>query len=206
MNSVTSELGYKPIGHLLIKYSIPAIIGMLSTALYNAVDRIFIGQAIGAHAISGLSLVFPIMTILQAFGLLVGAGSAARISIALGRRETNSAEKIMGNALSLTFIIWILLSVLGFVFMDEILIAFGASENTLPYAKTYYRIILFVYLFHNFSTSFSGMMSSSGFPRKSMISVLIGVIVNIAFDAHVGLPPEMRLTVQNPPEGRDLSA
>ncbi len=177
-----NELRYESIGHLLVKYSIPAVIGTLSVALYNIVDRIFIGQGVSALAISGLALTFPIMTILQAFGVLVSAGAASRISLALGRKDIPTVKKIVGNTLVLTVIFWFLLCCFGLTFLDQILYAFGASDNTLPFAKSYLVVIIPAFLFNNFSTTFASIIRASGFPKKSLQIVLIGVLLNIILD------------------------
>ncbi|HQP80737.1 MAG TPA: MATE family efflux transporter, partial [Paludibacteraceae bacterium] len=119
------ELESQSIGKLLWHYSFPTIVGTLVNALYNVVDRIFIGQGVGAYAISGLALTFPIMMILGAFGMLVGQGAATHISIALGKKENETANKILGNAFVLTLIVSGSVISLMYLFLNEILIAFG---------------------------------------------------------------------------------
>ena len=130
---------------LLIKYSIPAIISMLVSALYNVVDRIFIGnmEEVGALAITGVGITMPIVTIVLAFSMLIGIGATANISIKLGEQKRDSAEKIMGNIITLSVILGVIITVLGIIYKDPILKAFGASESTLKYAKEYITIILY---------------------------------------------------------------
>ncbi len=132
-------LGTEPIGKLLIKYSVPAIIGMIVNGLYNVVDRIFIGNipGVGPLAIAGLGVTTPIMTIVLAFGMLIGVGTATNISIKLGQGKKDEAENLIGNAIMLTIIIGLLISILGLIFSNQILHLFGASEGSLPYAKAY---------------------------------------------------------------------
>ena len=137
-------LGTEPIGKLLIKYSVPAIIGMIVNGLYNVVDRIFIGNipGVGPLAITGLGVTMPIMTIIMAFGMLIGIGTTTNISIKLGQGKKEEAEKLIGNAITLALIVGLLISVFGLIFENQILNMFGASEGSLPYAKAYINIIL----------------------------------------------------------------
>ena len=132
-------LGTESIGKLLLKYSVPAIIGMMVNALYNVVDRIFIGNipGVGPLAITGVGVCLPIMTIMLAFAMLVGIGATTNISIKLGQGKKEDAEKIIGNSITLSIIIGLLISVFGIVFGDQILRIFGASSSTIGYAKSY---------------------------------------------------------------------
>ena len=134
---VHTDLKDKKIPKLIWYYSLPAIIGILANTLYNVVDRIFIGQEIGAYALSGLALTFPIMNILGAFGMLIGQGAAARISILLGKNDKDNANIIVFNALVLSFIFYVIISVFCLLFLDDILYMFGGTQNTIPYAKSY---------------------------------------------------------------------
>ena len=137
-----NELETNPIGKLLWKYSLPAIVGMLVMSLYNVIDRIFIGQGVGSDAIAGLAITFPVMNISAAIGILIGAGAAARISILLGDKDRHGAEMVLGNALVLILINAIIYIFLFAIFIDEILIQFGASEATLPYARDFMMYLL----------------------------------------------------------------
>lgn len=176
------QLGTEKVGKLLLNYSIPAIIGMVVSSLYNIVDRIFIGQGVGPMAISGLALTFPLMTLVTAIGTLVGVGSAARMSIVLGMKDLKWARNILGNAFVLTFLLSAVLCTLSLLFLDDILLLFGGSEQTIPYARAYLVIVIPGSVLSNVSYSFSGIMRASGFPKKSMITILIGVGLNIILD------------------------
>jgi len=177
-----SELGTEPIGKLLWVYSLPTIIGTVVNALYNIVDRIFIGQGVGAMAISGLTLTFPMMMILGAFGMLIGQGSATQISIYLGRKDKKTAENILGNAFVFTFIAMSIVISVSLFFLDDILIAFGGSETTIPYAKDYLKIIIPGHIFTALSFGFNNSMRASGYPVKAMLTMLIGAVINTILD------------------------
>lgn len=181
-NSDPRLLETEPIPKLLLQYAVPAIITTLSTSLYNLIDRIFIGQGAGAMAISGLALSLPIMNFLQAFGTLVGVGASTRISIVLGMHDRKWAENILGNALILTLTFFILLCASGLLFLEPLLRAFGGSENTIPYAASYMKIIIPTSILSNLSYSFCNIIRASGAPRKSMTIILIGVGANLILD------------------------
>lgn len=174
-----NELETNPIGQLLWKYSLPAIVGMLVMSLYNVIDRIFIGQGVGSDAIAGLAITFPVMNISAAIGILIGAGAAARISILLGAKDHHSAEEVLGNALVLIIINGLVYTSLFGIFIDEILILFGASEATLPYAHDFMLWMLPGMLLTNITYSFNSIMRSSGYPSKAMITMIIGAIANV---------------------------
>lgn len=178
-------LGEAPIGKLLIKYSIPAIIGMIVNALYNVVDRIFIGNipGVGPIAMAGLGVTMPIVTILLAFGMLVGVGTSANISIKLGQGKRDEAEKIIGNALTLGLIIGIILMAIGIIFGDSLLTVFGASEAALPFAKAYINIILFGAVFNITAFALSSSIRADGNPQKSAIIMVVGCLANVVLDA-----------------------
>ena len=139
-----NHLGEESIGKLLLKYSIPAIIGMMVNALYNIVDRMFIGRIpdVGSLALTGVGITMPIMSILLACGMLIGIGSTANISLNLGRGKRKDAERLIGSAVTLSIIVGIVITILGLIFLNPILNIFGASENTLFYAKQYITVIL----------------------------------------------------------------
>ena len=136
-----TELGTKPIGSLLMQYAIPAIIAMTASSLYNMVDSIFIGQGVGPLAISGLAITFPFMNLGAAFGAMVGVGASTLISVKLGQKDYNTAQKVLGNVITLNVIIGIVFSVLTLLFLNPILYFFGASEETIVYARDYMEII-----------------------------------------------------------------
>jgi len=147
--------------------------------LYNVVDRIYIGQGVGALAISGLAITFPVINLTSSLGMLVGSGAAARISIALGRNDRETAEKILGNSLLLTILLNAIFITLLMVYLDPILLAFGASDLTLPYARDYLQIVLLGNVLVSLTYNFNAMMRASGYPKKAMATMLIGAILNI---------------------------
>lgn len=181
-NEITWRLEHEKVGRLLLQYAIPAVVGMMVNALYNIVDRIFIGQGVGALAIAGLTLTFPILLFLQAFGMLIGAGAATRVSIHLGRRANEMAEKVLGNAFTLTFILTVLTVVPCMIWMDDLLLAFGGSEQTIPYAKDYLLIVVPGTILTSLSFGFNAVMRASGYPKKAMFTMLIGAVVNVILD------------------------
>lgn len=178
-NIVDNDLSQKKIGNLLLQYSIPAIIATTATSIYNIVDRIFIGQIVGPLAISGLTLTLPIMNIATALGTLVGSGAATMISIRLGEKRRNVAFRTLGNAIILNLIIGILFSIVGLLFVDEILTFFGASPLTLPYAKKFITIILIGNPITQMFFSLNTILRASGYPSKAMWSVLVTMFLNL---------------------------
>lgn len=169
---------------LLVKYSIPAIIGMLVSALYNVVDRIFIGnmKEVGALAITGVGITMPIITIVLAFGMLVGIGATANISIKLGEKKRESAEKIIGNIITLSVIIGIIITIIGILFKKEILISFGASESTMIYAEKYIGIILFGSVFNVMGYALNSTIRADGSPKICSIIMVVSCFLNIILD------------------------
>ena len=173
------ELGSMPVGRLLWRYSLPAIVGMMVMSLYNIIDRIFIGQGVGPEAIAGLAITFPVMNLSAALGVLIGAGGSARISILLGSGDEKGAQRTLGNALvALGCIIAVYLSLFA-LFIDEILVSFGASEVTLPYARDFMLYILPGMFMTNFAFTFNNFMRVSGYPVKAMVTMFIGAGVNL---------------------------
>jgi len=181
-SSISSHLANDNIGKLIWRYSLPAVIGTVVMSLYNIVDRIFIGQGVGALAISGLALTFPFMTVLMAFGMLVGAGAASRISITLGENDKDKAEKILANALVLTLIISGTITFIAYIFMNDILFLFGGSEKTVRYAQDYMRIIIPGGILSALNFGFNNIMRASGYPHKAMYTMLICAAINIILD------------------------
>lgn len=176
--TITNKLATENIGKLIWQYSLPAIVGTVVMALYNIVDRIFIGQGVGALAISGLALTFPFMIMLMAFGMLIGAGSAARISITLGENNIEKAEKILGNALTLTFIISGTVIFISYIFMHDLLRLFGGTERTIQYAEDFMRIIIPGGIFSALNYGFNNIMRASGYPKKAMYTMIICAVLN----------------------------
>lgn len=175
------ELENKKINKLLWQYALPAIVGTMVNALYNIIDRIYIGHGpdLGDHAIGGLGIVLPIMNLTAAVGMLVGAGSASRISICLGRGDKETAEKIIGNSFLMTILLTGTLVTFLFIFLDPILMRIGATEETFPYAKEFLLYYLPGNIFLTMCFNFNSMMRASGYPTKAMYTMLIGVVANI---------------------------
>lgn len=177
-----NSLAERPVGRLLWEYSLPAVVGMLVMSLYNVVDRIFIGQGVGPDAITGLTLTFPLMNITAAFGVLVGAGASSRISIMLGANDRHGAQLMLGNALTLQLLL-IAVYMTVFIFkLDDILMLFGANEASLPYARDYLTWVLPGMALTNITFTFNNAMRASGYPRKAMITMIIGAAANVALD------------------------
>jgi len=180
---ISDRLASEKTGRLIWHYSLPAVTGTVVMALYNIVDRIFIGHGVGALAISGLALTFPFMNILTAFGMLVGSGASARISIALGGRHTEKAEQILANAFILTFIVSGLAVVLSYFLMGDLLRLFGGTENTVQYAEEYMRIIIPGAVLAALNYGFNNIMRASGYSRKAMATMILCALVNVVLDA-----------------------
>jgi len=181
-SAVPLELGTEKIGKLLKQYALPAIIAQTASSLYNMVDSIFIGQGVGPLAISGLAVTFPLMNLSTAFGTLVGAGAATMLSVLLGQKNYKAANKVLGNVVSLNIIIGILFMAIALIFIDPILYFFGASENTLPYAKEYISIILIGNVVTHLYFGLNAAMRSSGNPKKAMGLTIFTVVFNAILD------------------------
>jgi len=178
----SKQLGEENIGKLLIKFSVPAIIGMLVNGLYNVVDRVFIGRGVGKLALAGVTVTFPIAIMIMAFAMLVGIGSAALISIKLGQQKKDEAEHILGNAFTLLIILSIVVTILGLIFLEPMLLKIGASKDSLPYAKEYITIILIGGIFQSVGFGLNNTIRSEGNPRAAMFTMLIGGILNTILD------------------------
>lgn len=178
-------LAKESIGKLLLKYSVPAIIGMIVNALYNVVDRIFIGNIPGGGslAITGVGVTMPITTIILGFAMLVGVGATTTISIKLGQGRKEEAAKVIGNAISLAVILSLILTIVGLVFGDVILTKFGASDETLYYAKAYIYIILLGTVFNMVAFSLNNTIRGDGNPKLAATIMVIGCVTNIILDA-----------------------
>ncbi len=176
------KLGESPISKLLWYYSLPSLIGTLVNALYNIIDRIYIGQGVGALAISGLALTFPIMNLLGAFGMLVGHGAAARVSLLLGNGNSREANAILPNTFALSLFFYLIVSSLCYIFLDPILYAFGGSELTIPYAREYMKIIIPGHIFTSLSYAYTNIMRASGHPMRAMNTLILGALLNVILD------------------------
>ena len=178
----TLELGTKPVGRLLMQYALPAIVAMVAASLYNMVDSIFIGQGVGALAIAGLAITFPFMNLSAAFGAAVGVGSCTFISMKLGQRDYAIANKILGNCMMLNIVVGICFGGICLLFLDPILRFFGASDNTLPYARDYMQIILCGNVFTHLYFGLNAVLRSASKPRHAMYATIFTVVVNTILD------------------------
>ncbi len=177
-----TELGTQPIGKLLMQYAIPAIIAMTASSLYNMVDSIFIGQGVGPLAISGLAITFPFMNLGAAFGAMVGVGASTLISVKLGQKDYTTAQTVLGNVVTLNVIIGVAFSILTLLFLDPILYFFGASEDTIGYARDYMQIILAGNIFTHMYLGLNAVLRASGHPQKAMYATINTVIINTVLD------------------------
>ena len=179
---VLRRLETEKISKLLMEFSIPAIVGSLVFALYNIVDRIFIGKGIGAYAMTGLSITFPIFTLYIAIGMLIGQGGGSIVSLRLGEGKKDKADKALGNTVTLFTVSSILLMILGRIFLDDLLLLFGATENTLGYAKDYMSIINLLVFFNFMAMGMNNLMRSEGCSKLAMKYMVTGAIINIVLD------------------------
>jgi putative MATE family efflux protein len=178
--NVSDRLANGAIGKLLLEFSVPAIIANSVAALYNIIDRVFIGHGVGPMAMSGLALTFPLMNMAAALGALVGVGTAALVSIRLGEGNREQVNRIVGNSVFLNVVLGIAFSFAGLVFLDRILFAMGASSETLPYARQFMQIILLGNVFTHLYLGLNHIIRASGHPKKSMANMLLTVGLNLA--------------------------
>lgn len=171
-------LGTEKPGKLLTQYAIPAIIAMTASSLYNIADSIFIGHGVGPLAISGLALTFPIMNLAAAFGSLVGAGAATMLSLKLGQKDYESANRVLGNVLVLNIILGIAFTVISLLVLDPVLYFFGASDQTIAYAREYMEVILLGNVVTHMYLGLNAVLRSAGFPKLAMYATLASVVIN----------------------------
>ena len=179
---VPTELGTEKISKLLRQYALPAIIAMTASSLYNMVDAIFIGQGVGPLAISGLAVTFPFMNLATAFGTLVGVGASTLLSMLLGQKNYDIAKKVLGNVIILNSAIGLIFTVISLIFLDPILYFFGASDQTLPYAREYMVIILLANVITHIYFGLNSLLRSSGHPKKAMAATIVTVLLNAVLD------------------------
>lgn len=179
-----NPLGTEKISKLVLKFSIPAIVGMMVNALYNIVDRIYIGNSpdLGANGLAGITIAFPMMLISLAFGLLFGVGGATLFSIKLGEKNPRESEKILGNSFLMLIITSLVYMVAGLIFLEPVLVLLGASEATLPYAMEYMRIIFTGVVFQIVSLGLNNFMRADGNPKLAMMTMFLGAGTNIVLD------------------------
>ncbi len=179
---IPTALGTESIGKLLRQYAVPAIIAMTAASLYNMVDSIFIGQGVGPLAISGLALTFPLMNLAAAFGSLVGVGAATLISVKLGQRDYDTAQRVLGNVVVLNVLLGSLFALLVWPFLTEILHFFGGSDATVGYARDYMEIILLGNVVTHLYFGLNAVLRASGHPRQAMYATVATVLLNTALD------------------------
>ena len=176
------ELGTEKIGTLLFRYAVPAMIAMLASSLYNIVDRAFIGHGVGAMALSGLAVTFPLMNLSAALGSMVGVGSGTMISIKLGQKDNESAQTLLGNSITLNILIGILFGALSLIFINPVLKLFGATDVTIGYAREYMTIILAGNAFTHLYLGINCILRAAGHPNKAMIATIGTVLLNTFLD------------------------
>ena len=179
---IPTQLGSEKISRLLKQYAVPSIIAMSCSSLYNLVDSIFIGQFAGGYALAGLALTFPLMNLGTAFSSMIAVGASANIGIFLGKKDYNNAQKVLGNVVTLNFIIGFLYMFGVLAFLDPILNFFGASENTLPHAREYMRIILYGNIISHTYFALNAVLRATGLPKKAMRASIYTVIINAILD------------------------
>lgn len=177
--SNTLELGTKPVGSLLMQYALPAIIAMTASSLYNIIDRVVIGQVVGPMAISGLAITFPFMNLSGAFGAAVGVGASTAISVKLGQHDYHTAVNLLGNTVTLNLIVGFALAVICLWLLDPILYFFGASEQTIPYARDFMQIIMAGTMITHMYFGMNAALRAAGKPRQAMYATIFTVVMNI---------------------------
>ena len=177
-----TALGTENIGKLLMQYAVPAIIAMTASSLYNMVDSIFIGHGVGTMAISGLALTFPLMNLAAAFGSLVGVGAATLISVKLGQKDYDTAQRVLGNVFVLNILLGVAFTVVVMAFLDPILYFFGGSDETVGYARDYMQIILLGNAITHLYLGLNAVLRSSGHPQKAMYATIATVVINTILD------------------------
>ncbi|MFI3240456.1 MAG: MATE family efflux transporter [Bacteroidales bacterium] len=175
----TKSLGTESIPRLILRYSIPTIIAMTAMSLYNIVDSIFIGRGVGAMAISGLAITFPLMNLIMAFCTLIGIGGASIISIFLGQKEYGKASEVLSNTTALSIIVGAIIGIISLIFLNPILTLFGATESTISYAHEYMQVMVIFAPLSFILMGLNNIMRSTGHPIKAMITLLVSVIANI---------------------------
>lgn len=182
MNEKTRELAELPIPRLMLKFFIPAFIGVFVNALYNIVDRIFIGQGVGSMALSGISVTFPVMLIVMGFGMLIGIGAGVLVSINLGKHDMQKAESVLGSSFLLMILVSILITVIGFSIKGPMLKSFGATAETIHYANDYLDIILAGTVFQVVGFSLNNIIRAEGNAKIAMFSMIISAGTNIVLN------------------------
>ena len=178
----TLELGTRPVGRLLFQYAMPAIVAMTASSLYNIIDRAFIGHDVGPMGISGLAITFPFMNLSGAFGAAVGIGASTTISVKLGQKDYQTAEELLGNTVTLNLIVGFVFSIVCLVFLDPILRFFGASSQTLPYARSFMQVILAGNMVPHMYFGLNAVLRAASKPQQAMYATIFTVVMNIVLD------------------------
>jgi len=182
MKQLTARLGEEKISKLLVNLSLPATIGMMVNALYNLVDTIFVGRGVGAIAIGGLTIAFPIQMVIMAFAQMIGIGAASAISRSLGAKDVEKADYVAGNSFLCIIVLSAIIAAIGLIFTEPMLRFFGSTETILPYAKDYITIILWGSIFFSFAVSSNNLIRAEGNAKIAMTAMLIGAILNMILD------------------------
>ena len=176
---ISKQFDTEKIGKLILHYSVPSIIGTALSALYNIFIRVFVGQGVGTSAIAGLAIAYPFIILLIGLNALIGVGAATRVSIALGEKDNEKAEKILGNTFTLAFIIYGIVVVTSYLFLHDLLKLFGGTEIAIKYAEDYIRIIIPGSILATLTSSLNNIIRSSGHPRKAMFTLIITTGINL---------------------------
>lgn len=175
-------LAAEPIGKLLLKFSVPCVLSMLVSALYNIVDQIFIGQSVGYLGNAATNVVYPFTVVALALALLIGDGTAALLSLSLGRKDDKTSHRCVGVGIILTVLTGLLLALAGFLFIDQILNLFGVTQASYPYAREYMKVILLGIPFYMFTSGMNSPIRADGAPGYAMISMVLGAVLNLILD------------------------
>lgn len=178
----TLELGTRPVGRLLFQYAMPAIVAMTASSFYNIIDRAFIGHDVGPMGISGLAITFPFMNLSGAFGAAVGIGASTTISVKLGQKDYQTAEELLGNTVTLNLIVGFVFSIVCLVSLDPILRFFGASSQTLPYARSFMQVILAGNMVTHMYFGLNAVLRAASKPQQAMYATIFTVAMNIVLD------------------------
>jgi len=178
----SAQLGRDSIGRLLCRFAVPSILGMVANALYCVVDRMYLGRMVGPDALGGMTLTFPVMSVITAFGMLIGAGTGALISISLGRGDRADAEKCLGQAVALFLLMYVALAPPALYYLDDLLNALGGTPDMVPHARDYLQIILAGNIVQHLSFGLNQSIRAEGFPMRALSTLLIGAILNIVID------------------------
>lgn len=182
MNEKTKELAELKVSRLMLKFFIPSFIGVFVNALYNIVDRVFIGQGVGSMALSGISVIFPVMLIVMGFGMLIGIGAGVLVSINMGKRDMNKAEQVLGSSFLFMLLVSVLITAIGFAIKGPMLQSFGATPETIEYANDYLNIILAGSVFQVVGFSLNNIIRAEGNARTAMYSMIISAGTNLILD------------------------